>query len=160
MSAATSRSSAKAAASSTHDRVVGRRRPGEPAPEPGDDVGRAGWVRVAMSDGLVEAERCRTAEHGLGAGVVASGPEHPVAGLRSIVHPVSARAASLTSDSVYGCRRGVPGAVAEREQLEQLPSEVLVRRRCGVAPAVEPDEHRRVVGDRADEVVEAARPPS
>ena len=143
-----------------HDIVLGIGRTAHAAPQPRHDVR---CTRVAVDrdvDDVVERERAGATEHGLGAAVVPARDEHP--GAFGGDRPAGEARARLRPRRLR-CTAGRPvpllvvvDTVAEREQLEQLAGEVLVRCLGGVLATVEPDEHRGIARHGRHEIVEAS----
>ena len=105
--------------------------------------------------GVLPAPVAGPPEHRLGAGVVAFGVEVEIVSaelVRPFVVPAGQRP-RLFADVVLAVGAAVG---AEREQLHHLAGVVLVGRLLGVFGAVQPLQHRRVDGDRPEEVEEGA----
>ncbi len=131
-----------------------RRHRHEVAPQLLDE--ERGVLRMAerQRDGVTPRERASLAEDHLRAGVVALRVEAEV-GLALAALP-RARPASQGPRLLAHVALAVAVPLAEREQLHQLAAVVLVRRVLRVVDAGEPHEHRRVGGDREQELAEVA----
>ena len=134
-------------------RLRARRHRDEVAPELADEERRV--LRVAERQPARVGPRvaARLAEDRLQAGVVVArlvAEVHVPLAVAPVVRPACERA-GLCADVLLG----VPAVGTEREELHQLARVVLVRRPAGVLVAREPDEHRRVVRDVGEQLVEA-----
>lgn len=132
---------------------------------------RVGRLRDEVAPQLPDEERCMLrvldterdrvaprigalfAEHRLRGGVVTLLIEAEV-GLALAPLP-RARPAGQSSGLLADIALGVAVALAEREELHQLPAVVLVRRVLAVVGPRQPDEHGGVRGDRDEQAVEA-----
>ena len=132
------------------DRILGRHRKGQPAPEPGNHPLRRGGRVRGDADDVLALPPSRLAEEPLLTAVVVVDVEEEVA--RRVVEGPTRKGAGRLPHIVFGVV-----ADAHREALHELTGKVLVGVGLVVGAGVEPDQHRRVLRDCLGERVERAR---
>ena len=133
-----------------------RRRGDEVAPELADEERAVEPMADAEAAGILPVVPPALAEDPLAAGVVALAVVAEVDGplvVVPVVPPAGQRPRLLADVALR-----VTPARAEREQLHQLAAVVLVRRALLVVGPAEPEEHRRVLRDGEQELLERAEP--